>query len=172
MRRPSQTLLLIAGLGVLTAANVAYQFHDKKGVNPITQFEVGSTLPSLTLASLTDTSAAAARAPLPQGCRVIILFSPTCTHCHTAARRDAATPDSLRLPTLWVSHSNDSSAAAFAAVLPTSGESIRYGGPTAFQQMKIHGVPAAFVASADNTVKWVGGYVGGAENHQILRNYC
>jgi mono/diheme cytochrome c family protein len=134
-------------------------------------FEVGEPLPKLALRPLAGQPAADAPPVAAGVCRLLVFFSVTCEHCHTAARRDAATPDSLRLPTLWVSHTDDPAAASFAAALRGVAP-VMYGGPTAFQKMDVLGAPAAFLVMPRGNVRWVGGYVGGAEYHRLVREKC
>ena len=170
----SRDRIFLGILVVLTSGNIGYRVWSGPASerNSPAGLTIGTPLPALSLALLGDTTIAAVRRPIPEsGCRVLILFSPTCPHCHTAARRDAATADSLLLERLWISHTDDSATTAFAREIG-SGAAIRSGGPAAFEAMKVKGVPAAFVISGANTVRWAGGYAGGADYHRLIRGHC
>lgn len=171
MRR---NLAFIGVLVLITSGNIGYHLWSDSvnDRNSPAGLDVGTPLPRLELRMLNDTTISAVGRTMPEsGCRVLILFSPTCPHCHTAARRDASTADSLLLARLWISHTDDALTVAFARELGTSA-AIRFGGPVAFEAMQVRGVPAAFVISAANEVRWAGGYAGGADYHRLIRGFC
>jgi hypothetical protein len=175
MQKPSKTTLgVLAAIIMVTAANVAFQAKlggARTGTRQVADLAVGSQWPELRLAPVAGVTGPSALGPLPTGCRIMIAFSVTCPHCHSAAQKEAAVPDSLRLPVVWISDTNDDRAREFASLLsPTSA--IRYGGRKAMKQLKLRAVPAAFLVKADNKVRSVTGYAGDEKDHRILRAWC
>jgi hypothetical protein len=165
-------MILTALCLAFTVGNfLAHRYGEAKRVKKISTLAIGQPLPRLILWPVSLGGTTVADGPLATGCRVIVAFDPTCAHCGIAAQRDKSVPDSVRLPVIWVSASDDSDAAAFASYLDKASV-LRYGGKAALEQLQAHGVPAAFLVSASDRVIWTGGYAGGESNHAALRKMC
>lgn len=174
MLRFSRRGIALAGAAaVVTALNFGVQYlrADEDAVGTVSNFKAGSALPALDLPTIAGLTAPAARRALPTGCRFLVLFSVECAHCHSSALREAAVPDSVRMPALWISQERDGRVQAIAASL-ASTSALRYGGPGVFEKLGVRAVPASFLVSADGTVLAYGGYSGAEEDHRFLRNRC
>ena len=171
IKRSAWVVLLALGL-CFTIGNFLIHRDGRSGrIRTISTFPIGEALPHLDLRLVSRAGVAVAGRPLPTGCRVIVTFDPACPHCGTAAERDKLVPDSVRLPVIWVSAFDDSATYDFASHLG-EGSVLRYGGGEAFKRLQAHGVPAAFLITADNRVMWTGAYSGGESNHSALRKMC
>lgn len=174
MTTPNRRTLAILVLALAaTAANFLY--HQRRSAAAtafqISTFEVGAPLPALDLRLLTGAVSGPAGAPLPTGCRILVLYSPGCPHCHTAALLETGVPDSVRLPVVWISDQDNTEALAFAAQL-NPAVAARFGGTEAFRALRARGVPAMFLVSPDDRVLEVAGYSGSENDHRVLRARC
>lgn len=174
MRMPSgRVWIMFLLVGGATAANFA--FHrgrsGEKGPVNISTFPLGTALPELKLQMLSGAQAGPAAAPVPTGCRLLVMFSSSCPHCHTAAIMETGIPDSVRLPVLWISDRDDPQALAFASRLHPASV-VRHGGGDAFRALQVRGVPAVFLVSGDGRVLASASYSGGESDHRVLRGKC
>lgn len=172
MTKPSARMWLMALLILaVTAVNVAMNRIRRPRPITMSDFSPGQTLPKLKLTTLTGVSSGPAVRPLPTGCRLLVLFNTTCPHCHTAALMEAGLPDSIRMPVLWISDTDDERARNFAASL-NPATAIRYGGSNAFKQLRVRGVPTVFLVSTDDRVLFSSAYSGRDSDHRVLRGMC
>lgn len=175
MNRP---ISVVALLVILTAANVGYQYSRSSGRQATWRSSLarGAKLPELDATPLRSASANAATRSIPSalstGCRLLVLFSTECPHCHTAAARDAAAWDSTwTVPVVWITNVDNAATAEFAAIAGIHAQ-VRVAGPKTLDALKAAGVPAGFLVSAKDTVLWVGAYGGGASEQSGLRRMC
>lgn len=170
----SRTATLVFLCLALTIGHVAYRAYmdDREGPyhdGNFSKLEIGQLLPPLVLLPLEGTPRSR---DLPFGqCRILVAFSTSCLHCHSASARDAARPaDSLRLPMVWISDLNNAKAREFETTV-RAGSIVVYGGADAFRKLKPRGVPIGFLVGADNRIKHIFP-VSGLENHVTLRKQC
>jgi len=169
------TITVIVAAVALTAGNAFFHYSRRAAASTLADqpaaLVAGTRWPDVKLALLSGASGPQMTGPLPTGCRIMVAFSVTCPHCHSAAQQESAVPDSVRLPVVWISETDDARAREFASMLsPTS--TIRFGGPKVFKALKLRAVPAAFLVTPGNKVRSITGYAGSETDHRILRSWC
>lgn len=160
-----------SALVLFTAGNAAFQhWRAQPRIPLISTFDTGRPLPRLEYRMIGRDSLRVAPSPSRGQCQILVVFSPTCPHCHTAAARDASAPDSLtRLPTTWIAVQNNHLLADFEARLRRGA--VLTHSPDAKAKLRVQGVPAGFLVGPDNTIRsvWI---FNGRENHDELRSKC
>jgi hypothetical protein len=137
---------------------------------PVSDLAVGTPLPDFQLAP-----ARAASDPLPSAipgfpdCWVLVVFSPECPHCHTAALRDAAQPAQERLPTIWVGQGSQEANARFADGLP-SGVPV-FASVDVRARLQVRAFPAAFLVGSGRLIKLIFPYQGAIPKSR-LQGFC
>jgi hypothetical protein len=163
--------LLFLALIALTVGHLGFRaVRARASVDPAapSALRVGSALPDLQLRPLTF-GGSRESGPTPGGCRLLVAFSSSCVHCHTAAAREAGRPRAGLLPIVYVSDADDEAARDFEAdVAP--GTLVRYA-DGALRTLKVRAVPTGFLVSSDNRVRSIFAYVG-EEDHSRLRSQC
>jgi hypothetical protein len=160
-------------LTLLTCASLAFQHY--RGDEPedeivyASRLKVGTVFPTLHLRALTGAPAAADEASTRR-CRIYVVFHPRCVHCSIAAGRERSAPGGgSRLPVTWISGFDDRDALAFGRQLAPSSRLLY--DPDAPRNLKVNGVPTAFVVSADGRLRYFWVYQGN-EDHRRLARRC
>lgn len=165
----SGTAITFAVLTVITLLHVGYRVTAPQGTPlMVSTFPLGSTPSQFTQFALASERPAAPLSSAAQ-CRIVVVFSPACPHCHSAAETEAATPQDDRLPTTWMTTRSDSFAVRFGARLHPDVQA-RYA-PDVMTRLRVQAVPAAFLIDAGNVVRRIWVYQGD-ENHAELREQC
>ena len=159
--------LSIAVAVVLIAATSAHAFY-RIGTRPtgallVSTLEIGQPVPKLAIQPLIP------QLPIVSGCRIIVVFSPACPHCHSAKQAEARSTQLHRLPTTWLAAENDSATIAFGRGMHADS---RLGfAASAKKKLRIQAVPAAFLVDPEDVVRNIWVYQG-TEDHDDLRKNC
>jgi hypothetical protein len=169
----SQTGLLMVLVG-LTLAHLGYRFWERRtpaDAVDVSTMMVGDPLPDL-LIEVADGTDSAPEALLRPGvdCQLIVVFDPTCPHCRLAAQREAEGTSKARLPTTWVTDAGGPRLDAYRGLIHPDS---RLGwAPEIYDQLRIQGVPAAFLVDSGGSLRQVWAYNGGREDHGELSVKC
>lgn len=163
------------GLGVLalTGLNVGYSAIRDRLNRPLPpwEFPVGAQFPSATLRPLAAALPAERAKVIPSACRLVVIFDVNCPHCHTAKIVEAAIPDSIRLPVIWVSTVDDVPTARFATGLSATS-ALRFAAKDSLAALTVRATPIAFLVTATGRVGTIVPYAGTESQHRAVRRAC
>jgi hypothetical protein len=135
----------------LTLAHLGYRFWERR-----------------TPADAVDVSTMMVGDPLPD--LLIEVADGTCPHCRLAAQREAEGTSKARLPTTWVTDAGGPRLDAYRGLIHPDS---RLGwAPEIYDQLRIQGVPAAFLVDSGGSLRQVWAYNGGREDHGELSVKC
>jgi hypothetical protein len=154
-----RSLALIAVLASITLLHVAFRVGQALEADDYRVSDVDpGEIVELGRASSETTS---------ESCSIVVLFSPTCPHCHSAAGAEAARSHSLILPTFWITEPTPEAGSFENRIAAESTLLIL---PDAFSLFRIRAVPAAFLMRGDTVVRhWA---YSGRESHESLSQQC